>query len=154
MCEVWCKFIIYSMKIIPVLLCLCVLLFFSCSKESKKEEPEELDATGTAFMELVMERETWQSEWEIIEDLGIPQPNETRLQKGYYLLPVKVKKDSYYAIFYPLETEEDETAIKLGNPKCTTETCTEKELYNQQFEISKNDWEETELRVFVIEIRN
>lgn len=92
MCEVWCKFIIYSMKIIPVLLCLCVLLFFSCLKESKKEEPEELDATGTAFMELVMERETWQSEWEIIEDLGIPQPNETRLQKGYYLLPVKVKK--------------------------------------------------------------
>lgn len=142
------------MKIIPVLLCLCVLLFFSCSKESKKEEPEVLDATGTAFMELVMERETWQSEWEIIEDLGIPQPNETRLQKDYYLLPVKVKKDSYYAIFYPLENEEDETAIKLGNPKCTTETCTEKELYNQQFEVSKNDWEETEPRVFVIEIRN
>ena len=139
------------MKIIPVLLCLCVLLFFSCSKESKEDEPDELNATGTAFMKLVMERETWQSEWEIIEDLGTPQPNKSRLQKDCYLLPVKVKKDAYYAIFYPLENEEDETRTKLGNPKCTTETCTEKELYNQQFVANKKDWEETEPRVFVIE---
>lgn len=153
MCEVWCKLIIYSMKIIPVLLCLCVLLFFSCSKESKEDEPEELDATGTAFMKLIMERETWQSEWEIIEDLGTPQPNKSRLQKDCYLLPVKVKKDTYYAIFYPLENEEGETAIKLGNPKYTTETCTEKELYSQQFVANKKDWEETEPQVFVIEIR-
>lgn len=153
MCGVSCKLIIYSMKIIPVLLCLCILFFFSCSKE-KEEEPEELDATGIAFIELVMQRETWLSEWEIIEELGTPQPNKSRLQKNCYLLPVKVKKDAYYAIFYPLESEKDETAIKLGNPKCTTETCTEKELYNQKFEVSKNDWEETEPRVFVIEIRN
>ena len=91
-------------------------------------------------------------EWEIIEDMGTPQPNKSRLQKEYYILPVKVKKDTYYAIFYPLENEEDETAIKLGNPKCTTETCTEKELYNQKIEVSKKDWEPTEPRVVVIEI--
>ena len=128
------------------------LLFISCSKESKEEEAEELDATGMAFMKLVKERETWLSEWEIIEDMGTPQPNKSRLQKEYYILPVKVKKDTYYAIFYPLENEEDETAIKLGNPKCTTETCTEKELYNQKIEVSKKDWEPTEPRVVVIEI--
>lgn len=143
------------MKLNRVFVCAILgLLFISCSKESKEDEPEELDATGTAFMKLVMERETWQSEWEIIEDLGTPQPNETRLQKDYYLLPVRVKKDTYYAIFYPLEDGEDETIIKLGTPKCTTETCTEKELYNQKFEVSKKDWEPTEPRVFVIEIRN
>lgn len=128
------------------------LLFISCSKESKEEEAEELDATGMAFMKLVMERETWLSEWKIIEDMGTPQPNKSRLQKEYYILSVKVTKDTYYAIFYPLENEEDKTAIKLGNPKCTTETCTEKELYNQKFEVSKKDWEPTEPRVVVIEI--
>ena len=100
------------MKLNRVFVCAILgLLFISCSKESKEDEPEELDATGIAFMELVMQRETWLSEWEIIEELGTPQPNKSRLQKNCYLLPVKVKKDAYYAIFYPLESEEDETAI-------------------------------------------
>ena len=54
----------------------------------------------------------------------------------------------------PLENEEDEITLKLGKSKCTTETYSEKELYNQQFVANKKDWEETELWIFVIEIRN
>lgn len=111
----------------------------SCSKSDKKEKEEKLNQTGKAFMALVMERENWEKEWQIIKELGIPQPNKSRHIKEYYILPVYASKDNYYAIFYPIEDIN-----QLGNPLYTGETCTEKELSSLEFPISKKDWEKEE----------
>lgn len=136
------------------ILCLLsvVLSLVACSKDRDEEKPEELNATGEVFMERVMERENWQEEWEAIEKLGTPLPNRSRTNEDYCILPVKVRKDTFYAIYYPLEKDSD--TAKFGTPLYSGETCSEGELFEQKFETKKKDWEETEPRVSIIEIRN
>lgn len=138
------------------ILCLLsvVLSFVACSKDRDEEKTEELNTTGAAFMERVMERENWQREWEVIEKLGTPLPNRSRMNKDYCILPVKVRKDTFYAIYYPLEKDKDNDTHKFGTPMYSGETCSEGELFEQKFEVEKKDWEETEPRVSIIEIRN
>ena len=67
------------MKIIRAFVCASLLIFFfSCSKSDKGEKEEELNNTGEAFMELVMQRENWLAEWEAVRQLVTPLPNRSR----------------------------------------------------------------------------
>lgn len=140
------------MRIIRVLVCASLLIFFfSCSKSDKGEKEEELNNTGEAFMELVMQRENWLAEWEAVKQLGTPLPNRSRHEDKYYVLPVLADKDCYYVIFYPVEIVGDEVSEKLGAPFSTRKTCSEKELYASiDIVVEKKDWEE-EIKHIIIE---
>lgn len=132
-----------------VILCLFLALTGACSKDQDNEEIGKLNATGEAFMERVKERDNWQVEWETIEKLGTPLPNESKYGKDYYLLPVLVGKDAYYGVYYPVEGDRD--TCKLGDPLYVNKTCTKEELSSLSFGVRKKDWEETEPRTIVIE---
>lgn len=140
------------MRIIRVLVCASLLIFFfSCSKSDEGEKEKELNNTGEAFMELVMQRENWLAEWEAVKQLGTPLPNRSRHEDKYYVLPVLADEDSYYVIFYPVEFVSNEVSGKLGAPLSTGQTCSEKELdASIDIVVGKEDWEE-ETRHIIIE---
>lgn len=140
------------MRIIRVLVCASFLIFFfSCSKSDKGENEEELNNTGEAFMELVMQRENWLAEREAVKQLGTPLPNRSRHEDKYYVLPVLADEDSYYVIFYPVKIVGNKVSEKLGTPLSTRETCSEKELDSSiDIVVGKEDWEE-ETRHIIIE---
>lgn len=134
-----------------VILCLffAILSPGACSEDRDSERMEELNATGEVFMERVKERNNWQAEWEAIEKLGTPLPNESKYGKDYYLLPVFAGKNAYYGIYYPVEGERD--TCKLGEPFYWDKTYTKEELFSLSFDVGKKDWEETEPCTIVIE---
>lgn len=140
------------MKIIRAFVCASLLIFFfSCSKSDKGEKEEELNNTGEAFMELVMQRENWLAEWEAVKQLVTPLPNRSRHEDKYYVLPVLADEDSYYVIFYPVEIVGNEVSEKLGTPLFTGKTCSEKELdASVDIVVEKKDWEE-EIKHIIIE---
>lgn len=132
------------MRIIRVLICISLLIFFfSCTKSDEGEKEEKLNKIGEAFMELVMQRENWLAEWEAVKQFGTPLPNRSRHEDKYYVLPVLADKDSYYVIFYPVEIVGDEVSEKLGVPLSTGKTCSEKDLdASIDIVVGKEDWEE------------
>lgn len=132
-----------------VILCLFLALTGACSKDQDNGEIVKLNAMGEAFMERVKERDNWQVEWEAIEKLGTPLPNESKYGKHYYLLPVFAGKDAYYGVYYPVEGDRD--TCKLGDPLYVNKTCTKEELFSLSFGVGKKDWEETEPCTIIIE---
>lgn len=141
----WLKSKIEFMRCVLSFL-LVALSFFSCSKTDEGEKEEELNPSGEVFMNLVMQREDWETEWEAVKRLGVPLPNRSRHEDKYYILPVQAGKDTYYIIFYPVEITEE--AEKLGAPLYSGETCTGKELNSSiRFIVGEKDWEIEEPRI-------
>lgn len=103
---------------------LSLLLAFtvvSCSDELLDMEitPVTLNAVGTSFMNRVMSRPDWRSEWNALQAQGEPVCNEAVLAYGgkygwHYILPLEINGTVRGLVIYPLEGVPDEEGPRKG----------------------------------------
>lgn len=103
------------MKIKFLCIIIIQLLFFSCQK-SVLNEMETLNPAGERFMELISTYENWQTDWENMNKIGTPLPNEASVrflapQNSYYIMPIVNGKEIISVALYPLLIEEENRLV-------------------------------------------
>ena len=99
------------------------VLGMSCADEHGEYEVESvinLNRIGTKFMERVMTRGDWVNEWQEIEEVGTPMPNESIMAFGggykwHYLMPLQVNGEVNGLVVYPIENVFENKLPSAGN---------------------------------------
>ena len=89
-----------------------------------------LNEKGKAFIRTLQLEATWQKDWNLIQQMGTPVPNEVMsvysFDYGMFLvLPVVNNKEITHVVFYPLSQEKnaigkikEPVIIRKGQKKC------------------------------------
>ena len=137
---------------------LVLFIFNSCVENVIDDKFElfneaNLNEKGKAFIRTLQLEATWQKDWNLIQQMGTPVPNEVMsvysFDYGMFLvLPVVNNKEITHVVFYPLSQEKnaigkikEPVIIRKGQKKCPEFV---KSFFATKFDLA---WEDKKLLV-------